>query len=193
MSTAFSHLCKCIIETNFLGLADFHTADQLSLPEGLQQVYWMDSTRTMLVRQCWRLILDIIVTKQTVILEGKAGRGKSMFLLYIIFRILFCARHNNGSFPGVPIDRDPDIALLFYKDRNGFGHIVDLDNIVILKKDEPGPKAYFYFSDNCDIGDAHPGSVLTMAVTSGDEDKMIEFRKRLQGVGTSGTTLFLPR
>ena len=191
-STAFSDLYKCIMETNFLGLADFDTARQLSLPVD-SQVYWMDDTRTMLVRECWVLMLDIIVTKRSVILEGKAGRGKSVLVLYIIFRILFCARSNNWSFSNLPVERDPCVALVFYKDRDGYGHIISLDNVIILNKNEPRPKAYFYFSDNCDIGDAHPGIVLTMAVTSGDDDKLPEFRKRLDGVGgEGGANLFLP-
>jgi hypothetical protein len=41
-----------------------------------------------------------------------------------------------------------------------------------------------HLRSNCDIGDADPGRVLTMEVTSGDEDKkMAEFRKRLYAAG----------
>ncbi len=57
---------------------------------------------------------------------------------------------------------------------------------------QPPPAAYFYFSDNCYIGDAHPGKILTMAVTSDEDDKITEFRKRLFGVGERGSNLFFP-
>eukprot|EP00981_Chlorochromonas_danica_P006034 scaffold1247_cov170-Ochromonas_danica.AAC.12 len=57
-------------------LSDFDTAEQLSLPiDPQQRVYWMDDTRTILV---WRSILDVIVTKRLILLEGAAGRGKSV-------------------------------------------------------------------------------------------------------------------
>jgi hypothetical protein len=112
---------------------------------------------------------------------ARLGVERACFFFTSLSGSFFVRDTTMDRFPMYPSIVTPILFSFFYKDRNGFGHIVDLDNRVILKRDEPAPKAYFYFSDNCDIGDALTGIVLTMAVTSGDKEKIPEFRKRLDG------------
>ena len=159
-----------------------------SLPDGM---FWIDSSNKMLVRECWKKIFSILLNTKNVILKGKAGRGKSIFLLCIVFEILHCAKRNipsllcptAGFFPA-----DPQIV---YVDRSGKMFLATLNGLSILN-DRPA-QMDFYFSDNVDITDAYVGSLLTMAVTSGDEDVLKEYKKRYEGVDSvDRKTLYMP-
>lgn len=51
-----------------------------------------------------------------------------------------------------------------------FGNLLELVAVV--------GQPHFYFSDNVDVDDASAGSLVTMALSSGDSDVLKEFSKR---------------
>ena len=143
---------------------------------------WIDSTHRMLIRQCWRDLLSIVLSKKHVILKGKAGRGKSIFILFAIFEILHCAKHGKPSdlLPAAkPFPTDPHIV---YIDRSGVRYLATVNNVTILTGDGWPVGTHYCFSDNNDISDAKIGSLLTMAVTSGDTTVLKEFSKRMDAI-----------
>lgn len=146
----------------------------------------------MLVRQCWKDLLAIILTKRHVILKGKAGRGKSLFVLWAIFEILLCAKRGEPSIvcPTANFPRDPRIVFV---DRLNVKYLVSASGICILSGDGWPPNVHYCFSDNQDIGDAWVGSLLTMAVTSGDVTVLREFSKRMEAIDEDiKSTVFMP-
>lgn len=87
-----------------------------SLPKG---VVWMDSTNQVLIRDSWREIFSIMLISKNVILMGKAGRGKSVFILCAIFDILYCAKRGIPSLLSSTADRFPTDPKIVYVDRGG--------------------------------------------------------------------------
>jgi hypothetical protein len=153
---------------------------------------WMDSTRRLLVRVCWRDLLGIVLSTKHVLLKGKAGRGKSLFVLFVIFEILCCAKQGRATSDlcaasAILIPTNPRIV---YVDRGNTMHLVTLTGVSVVTKRPARPD--YYFSDNVDIMDANIGTQLTMGVTSGD-DILKEFGKRMDGVDpTTKATLYMP-
>ena len=153
-----------------------------SLADGTK---WIDSTERMLVRESWKKLFAIVLAKSHIILQGKAGRGKSLFALFVIFEILHCARNGKTSSDLLPFGNSvefPADPSIVYVDRNGIKHLATLHDVTVY--DGPGRPlgTHYYIADNVDIGDAHVGSLLTMAVTSGDVNVLKEFSKRINGV-----------
>jgi hypothetical protein len=144
------------------------------------QTLWLDETNLMLVRSCWKELLATVLNKKHVILRGKAGRGKSLFILFVVFEILYCAKLGKtcALFPNAePFPAAADLRIV-YISRDGVKHLVTV-NKVCTEIGWPTDINYC-FSDNVDISDASVGSLLTMAVTSGDLTVLKEFNKRVQ-------------
>jgi hypothetical protein len=144
---------------------------------------WMDSTNRMLVRDSWTGIASILTKKRNAILRGKAGRGKSLFLLFFMFEILLCAK--NGVASNLINDlQPPQDVVIAYIDRSGTKHCVTVTGVKIFS--DPGWPAHvsYCFSDNRDVADANVGSILTLAVSSGVEAVLQEFSKRIDGISS---------
>lgn len=131
----------------------------------------------------------ILSGKSHGVISGKAGRGKSMFLLFLIFEILLCARSGTPSALIENLEPPADVVIL-YIDRSRKRYRVTTQGI----ENYNGKAAdiTYCFSDNVDISDAKVGSALTLAVTSGDTDVLKEFSKRLEGVGDEQARLYMP-
>lgn len=147
---------------------------------------WIDFTSEILVRDCWKTLLRNMFSNEMVILTGKAGRGKSIFLLFAIFEILLCAKNRTtpSDYPNDAVQRFPEYPVVVYVDRAGVKHRVTCDEVVIVESKAWPVGTHYCFSDNQDICDAQVGSLLTMAVTSGDVLVLREFTKRYNGSNT---------
>eukprot|EP01033_Poteriospumella_lacustris_P017567 gene17567-12571_t len=132
---------------------------------------------------------SILCGKPRGMIYGKAGRGKSMFLLFFMFEILLCARSGTASELIEGLEPPADVVIL-YVDRSQTKYLMTTHAIKI-DTDENSADITYCFSDGVDISDATVGSVLTLAVTSGDE-VLKEFTKRLQGVGEDQVQLDMP-
>lgn len=176
VTTQFKRLWDCIVTDKGQIVND----SKRTLNNGAP---WMDSTKEMLVRDCWKDLMNLVLSKKNVLLRGKAGRGKSMFALFMIFEILTCAMEKKTSPllcpPGKAFPEDP---LIVYVDREGNRHKVTLSSVSLLAPGGWPPGVHYYVSDNVDITEANIGSHLTMGITSGEADKLKEFRKRISAM-----------
>ena len=153
---------------------------QWSLPEN---VFWTDSNK-LIIRDIWITYRDMISSSfpYFVKLTGKSGRGKSVFLRYLIFYILLEAKKRcEITTSDEPSNlTDPRIAFmnrdkkLYYITKE---KIILYDNYFVLVASEGKP--HYYFSDNVDISEASKGSHVTMALSSGDTEVLKDFTKRM--------------
>lgn len=150
-----------------------------SLPED-GNVYWDGcSTKRLVIQPQWlQLYAQIIDGAQThVLLEGKAGRGKSVFLRYMILRMLEDpAIPNEATFAYVVKDSMGD-SRTFWIAKNGFDvkvevHIPERPDYLLL--------------DNVDSALNMRGEKLNLGLTSGDREVLKEFRKRVAEAGELG-------
>lgn len=139
-----------------------------------------------------------------IILNGKAGRGKTVFLVWFMFRILLDAkearriRQQSQSFSNYLFEKVfgssdstvPDHMynpVISFCDREKQTYHITLDS---FQADKVKGRVHYFISDNVDI--AFPaGSVLNLAATSGDLGVLHEFTKRLSEC-TPGRTLYFP-
>lgn len=153
---------------------------------GLSSAFWAESTKILYIRPIWVKYRDVILDNypHCAKLSGKSGRGKTVFLLYLLFYILRLAKqlssavHDHEAPPPVHLT-DPLIA---YMDRERMLYLVTKDSICLFHNlaalTAAAGKPHFYFSDNVDVDDAGAGSLVTLALTSGDEDVLKNFSKR---------------
>ncbi|KAJ1403323.1 hypothetical protein B484DRAFT_424314 [Ochromonadaceae sp. CCMP2298] len=150
-----------------------------SLPED-GNVYWDgSSTKRLVIQPQWlQLYAQIIDGAQThVLLEGKAGRGKSVFLRYMILRMLEDpAIPNEATFAYVVKDSMGD-SRTFWIAKNGFGV-----NVVVHIPERPD----YLLLDNVDSALNMRGEKLNLGLTSGDREVLKEFRKRVAEAGELG-------
>lgn len=152
------------------------------------KVFWAESTKVLIIRDLWVTYRDVILNNYPccVKLTGKSGRGKSVFLRYLIFHILLEAKKRNnhaqstGTLPTADHSTDPRIAFM---DRGNLLYHITKDEITIFGSHHEllavVGQPHFYFSDNVDVYDAGAGSLVTMAISSGDSDVLKEFSKRM--------------
>jgi hypothetical protein len=157
----------------------------------VQHVAWIDSTYDMLIRNCWLELLPIVFANKVVILEGKAGRGKSLFLLCAVFEILYCAKNRKDS-DLVPDVHFPENPRVMYVSRDGVKHLATKSDVLVWNQSAWPENIHYCFSDNVDIADADVGTYLTMAATLGDTTVLKEFRKRSSGFGEPKAVLYMP-
>jgi len=143
-----------------------------SLPEDAN-VYWDgSSTKRLVIQPQWlQLYEQLIGGAQThVLLEGKAGRGKSVFLRYMIIRMLEDpAIPNEATFAYVVKDSTGN-SHTFWIAKNGFS--VDVMDRIPERPD-------YLFLDNVDSALNMRGEKLNLGLTSGDREVLKEFRKRV--------------
>ena len=152
------------------------------------KVFWAESTKALIIRDLWVTYRDLILSNYPccVKLTGKSGRGKSVFLRYLIFHILLEAKkrsnhaESTGTLPTADHSTDPRIAFM---DRGNLLYHITKDEITIFGNQYElvavVGQPHFFFSDNVDVYDAGDGSLVTMAISSGDSDVLKEFSKRM--------------
>ena len=131
---------------------------------------------------------DLLLSKPkaNVVLNGKAGRGKSVFLLYLIFYIILSAKERRECDSTVS-DNHLINPIIIYVKRNGSKFLISLEKVEVLNS-KVSP--HYYFSDNVDVSEANVGSFLTICATSGDIGTLREFNKRKDEC--SGPTYTMP-
>jgi hypothetical protein len=153
--------------------------DIWSLPED-SQVFWDgSSTNRLVIQPQWlQLYAQLINGAQThVLLEGKAGRGKSVFLRYMIIRMLEDeAIPNEGTFAYVD-KYGKDGSRTFWIKKDGISvdvleHIPEVPTYLLL--------------DNVDSNLSMRGEKLNLGLTSGNKEVLKEFRKRVDDAGELG-------
>lgn len=146
--------------------------------------FWAESTKMLVIRDRWVAYRNLMLSRypHCVKLTGKSGRGKTVFLRYLIFYILLEARKRTRS---EECRTDPRIAFM---DRDKVLYHITKDGITpfgsLLELIAAVGKPHFYFSDNVDVDDAGAGSLVTMALSSGDADVLKEFSKRMDEART---------
>jgi hypothetical protein len=155
---------------------------------------WQDERPLMYVRDSWISMAQILASTKYVILEGKAGRGKSLFAMFFIFEVLLCAKNNTVS--AVIPDLQPATDIVIgYIDRSGLRYRLTKDTAVrCTGHDLFESRVTYCISDNVDIkARSGVGSALTMAITSGDPSVLQEFRKRVTAIPeTMKATITMP-
>ena len=147
-------------------------------PDG--NIYWDgSSTKRLVIQPQWlQLYAQLIVGAQThVLLEGKAGRGKSVFLRYMIIRML----------------EDPDIpneATFAYVDKYGKDGSrtfwVKKNGITVEVMEHIPQRPDYLLLDNVDSNLSMRAEKLNLGLTSGDREVLKEFRKRVAEAGVLG-------
>jgi hypothetical protein len=79
-------------------------------------VFWTESTTQLIVREQWITYRDLILSSypHCVKLTGKSGRGKSVFLRYLMFYILLKAKQLGNDVGSTAAEHltDPRIAFM---------------------------------------------------------------------------------
>lgn len=141
-----------------------------SLPMA-DNVYWDgSSTKRLVIHPQWlQLYKELIGGAHThVLLEGKAGRGKSIFLRYLIIRML----------------EDPAIsseATFVYREMSGTdkcSFLIKKDGVSVDVIEDIPDKPTYLLLDNVDSNLNISGEKLNLGLTSGDIEVMKDFKKR---------------
>ena len=141
---------------------------------------WSTDCNTLLIREDWKNLRALILdSTKLMILKGKSGRGKTVFLLYLIFFILKDSSKGKN-------------ATILYVNRYGVAHIVTVESVKIvdIATATATHKPNYYFSDNTDIKNDNFSNMITLAATSGDQTVLKEFRKRI--TEAHGFILYMP-
>lgn len=74
------------------------------------KVFWAESTKVLIIRHKWATYRDLILrdNPRCVKLTGKSGRGKSVFLRYLIFHILLEAKERSNHAQSTGTLHTPD-------------------------------------------------------------------------------------
>lgn len=158
------------------------------------------------IRPCFLDLHRAMLNHTKIILNGKAGRGKTVFLVWFIFHILLQAKEarrvrketmSQGSFLSrvqsfIIGDQersdDPTFnPVIMFCDRAQQKYYITLDS---FHADKDEGVVHYYISDNADIM-IPAGSILNLAATSGDLGVLPEFSKRLSE-GIAGRSLYFP-
>lgn len=152
---------------------------------------WSGGTTSLLVTSDWKNLAQLIMSQRersNIVLNGKAGRGKSVFLLYLMFSILLRAKNKHLSDSGIRIQQSELDPSIVFVNLDGVIHYVTVDQVCI--RDSIPDGAHYYFADNIDIKTAGLGSHITMALSSGDVDVLKEWHKRIKE--SEGLILYMP-
>lgn len=159
-------------------------------------VFWAESTNLLIIRELWVRYRDLILSgyPHCVNMSGKSGRGKSVFLRYLIFYILLEAKKlcQETTLPTAEHLTDPRIAFM---DRDNILYHITKETMTTfanrLELVDVVGQPHFYFSDNVDVDDAGAGSLVTMALSSGDTHVLKNFSKRMGEARTKRTSVLV--
>lgn len=139
---------------------------------------------SMLIRENWVRLREFFLSGEqvkAVLLEGKSGRGKTLFSKYFIFHILLEAKRLSAS--GTDLTSIPEHLIaprILHVGENGMIHHLTVNGVEILSSTDCYQQPHYYISDNVDIlVGAFLGSHLTLAFG----DKIREYDKRISEVG----------
>ena len=147
-------------------------------------VYWAESTKLLVIREWWITYRNLILSDypHCAKLTGKSGRGKSVFLRYLIFYILLEAKKLGNVVRSSTAEHTTDPRIAFMDRDNVLYHITK-DKIIPcgsrLELIAAFGRPHYYFSDNVDVDDSGAGLLVTMALSSGDADVLKNFSKRM--------------
>lgn len=156
-----------------------------SLPED-GNVYWDgSSTKRLVIQPQWlQLYAQLMNGAQThVLLEGKAGRGKSVFLRYMILRMLEDPAIPNEATCAYVVNDGMCNSRTFWIVKIGFSVTV-VDHI-------PERPDYLLL-DNVDNALNMRGEKLNLGLTSGGRELLKEFRKRVAEAGGKYHAMLAP-
>jgi len=158
----------------------------LSLEHNTNNLKWIDDVEVILVRDCWEELRDSILSgdHRYVLVKGKSGRGKSVFVIYLIYFILNRARTTEDN--NVP--QHVKNPVIIYVDRSGVIHRVTLENVEITTNYFG---AHYFFSDNVDIVQGNLASQVCLGLTSGDKLKFKEFNKRMAEINATSVVRYM--
>ena len=151
-----------------------------SLPQDTN-IYWGGtSTQRLVIQPQWLdLYTQLIGGAVThVLLEGKAGRGKSVFLRYMIIRML--------EDPAIPSE-----DTFAYVEKYGENEIhtfwIVKNGIMVTVLENISEQPTYLFLDNVDSTLSRRGEKLNIGLTSGDKEVLKIFRKRVHEAGVLGS------
>jgi len=130
---------------------------------------WIGGLTRMVVRDCYVSLADKVlngVTKISLVL-GIKGIGKTVFINYLIVRIIEKYRTSHEALPDIVYVWKPDDIK-----RVKFS----ADGVLSLHSSTAAP---FYLSDSVDIADASLGTTLLLEVTSNDTNNHRKFLDRM--------------
>eukprot|EP01036_Dinobryon_divergens_P026908 gene26908-35604_t len=143
---------------------------------------WIGNLARMVIRDCYVTLADKVldgVTKISLVL-GIKGIGKTVFINYLLVRIVEKYRALNEALPDIVYVWKPDdIKRVRFSADGVFG----------LPSSIPAP---FYLSDSVDIADASLGTTLLLEVTSHDADNYRKFSDRMVDESASAFEYYIP-
>jgi len=136
----------------------------------------------MVVRVCYESLADRVLNGDTKIslVLGIKGIGKTVFINYLIVRIVEKFRALNQVVPNIVYTWKPDDTkrVLF-----------SVDGVSAMLTSTPAP---YYLSDSVDIADASLGTDLLLEVTSHDPDNYRKFSDRMTEGGAGAYKYHMP-
>jgi hypothetical protein len=160
----------------------------LSLEHNTNNLKWIDDVEVILVGDRWEELRDSILSgdHRYVLLKGKSGRGKSVFLIYLIYFILNRARTNEDN----NVSQHVKNPVIIYVDRLGVIHRVTLEKVEITTVANYFG-AHYFFSDNVDIAQGNLASQVCLGLTCGDKSKFKEFNKRMAEMNATSIVRYM--
>lgn len=150
-----------------------------SLPQD-SNVYWDgSSTKRLVIQPQWvELYAQLMDGKLThVLLEGKAGRGKSVFLRYMIIRMLEDVNIPIETTIGYVVKGSTGSTHTLWIEKAGF-------NVHVM--DHISRRPDYLLLDTVDSALDMRGEKLNLGLTSGDKEVLKDFRKRVSDAGELG-------
>jgi hypothetical protein len=145
--------------------------DIWSLPEDGHILWDGCSTNRLVIHPQWLQLYAQLINgaKTHVLLEGKAGRGKSVFLRYMIIRMLEDAAIPNEATFAYVVKDSIGTSCTFWITKTG-----SVDSVKRIPK-EPT----YLFLDNVDSALNRRGEKLNLGLSSGDREMLKEFRNKV--------------
>lgn len=145
------------------------------------------SSKRLVIQPQWLKLYDRLIygTLQYGLLEGKAGRGKSVFLRYMIIRMLEDNRIPDSVRIAYVVKESMGSSCIFWITKIGSKGVVDQ-----IEKINETPDYLFF--DNVDSSLNMSGVNLTLGLTSGDKDVLKEMNKKVGEAGHSAKKYTMP-
>ena len=144
---------------------------------------WIGNLHSMFVRDCYVTLANTLLNDVTSIslILGIKGIGKTVFLNYLIVRIVEKFRALNQAIPDIVYTWKPDtIKRVRFSAASG---------VSVMGSSSPAP---YYLSDSVDIADASLGERLLLEVTSHDPANYSKFSDRMVEGGAGAFEYHMP-
>ena len=147
-------------------------------------IYWDGtSSKRLVIQPQWLKLYDCLTDqgRRYGMLQGKSGRGKSVFLKYMIIRMLEDEKIPEAITIAYVVKERIGSSYTFWITKKNSKGIVEL-----MDKIDKVPDYLFF--DNVDSALNIAGLKLTLGLTSGDRDVLKELSKKLGEAGSYGRT-----